>query len=73
MLRRQVLPGHYGKAVITVNGTTPGPTIRVNLGQTVQVNVTDPVLLARTVNCLLCGALTDPRGRLVVTAVTQQQ
>ena len=39
VLRRQVLPGHYGKAVITVNGTTPGPTIRVNLGQTVQVNV----------------------------------
>ena len=39
VLRRQVLPGHYGKAVITINGTTPGPTIRVNLGQTVQVNV----------------------------------
>ena len=39
VLRRQVLPGHFEKSLITVNGTVPGPTIRVNLGQTVQVTV----------------------------------
>ena len=39
VLKREVLPNHYGKSVITVNGTVPGPTIRVNLGQTVQVTI----------------------------------
>ena len=39
VLRRQVIPGHFGKSLITVNGTVPGPTIRVNLGQTVKVTV----------------------------------
>ena len=39
VLRRQVVPGYFVKSQITINGTTPGPVIRVNLGQTVQVNV----------------------------------
>ena len=39
VLQRQTIPNHFNKEFITVNGTVPGPTLRVKLGQWVNVQV----------------------------------
>ncbi len=39
VLRKEVLSGHFGKTMITVNHTVPGPTLRVKVNQWIVVNV----------------------------------
>ena len=43
VLKKQVLPNHFGRSMITVNDTVPGPTLRVKVGQWVNVKVINEI------------------------------
>ena len=43
VLKREKLPGHFGKSFVTVNGTVPGPTLRAQVGQWINVNVINEI------------------------------